>query len=148
MIISLKAEGRKGMEEKKITILNDDAIESGERIKLHVTYNNNLTLKELSEVLNLTNKAINDVNREKGINNVIIGREYAPEVSGIESGSIILYIVLQFVTPVALSVLASFIYDRLTTNKKKDNKQLSEDYYPISINVNGSNNSIDIHIEK
>lgn len=137
------------MEEKRITILNDDAIESGDRIKLHVTYSNNLTLKELSEILDLTNKAINDVNREKGINNVIIGREYAPEVSGIESGSIVLHIVLQFVTPVALSVLANFIYDRLTRkNKKKDNKQLSEEYYPISISVNGSNNSIDIHIEK
>ena len=137
------------MEEKKITILSDDTIESGEQIKLRFTYSNNLTLKEFSEVLDLTNKAINDVNRGKGINNIIIGRDYAPEVHGVESGSIILYIVLQFVTPVALSVLANFIYDRLTRkNRKNDNKELSEEYYPISINVNGSNNSIDIHIEK
>ena len=38
-------------------------------ITIHIDYNETLTLKEFSEVLDLINKAINDVNRENGIKN-------------------------------------------------------------------------------
>ena len=74
-------------------------------ITMHMNYNEALTLKELSEILDLINKTINDVNRENGIrNNVELGKKYPTEVIGVDPGSIIIHILTNFVAPVALSV--------------------------------------------
>lgn len=122
-------------------------------VSIHISYNESLTLKELSEVFDLTNKAINDVNREKGITNAKIGKEYAAEVTGVDSGSIILHILTNFVAPVALSVLANFLYERLKSigskKDKKEKKQIKDNTaYPIVIIVNGNENLMDVNITK
>ena len=139
------------IEEKVIEIVNEGLIMPKTPITVHIDYNEALTLKEFSEVLDRINKAINDVNREHGIkSNAKLGKEYAAEVTGVDSGSIIVNILTNFVAPVALSVLASFIYDRLKNiGAKKDNKSIKEEAgYPISISVNGDNNLIEFNITK
>lgn len=134
-----------------INIISDRSIQQRELITIHIDYNESLTLKELSEVIDLINKAINDVNRENGIkNNATLGKEYAAEVTGVDSGSIVVHILTNFVAPVALSMLGSFLYDRLKNiGAKKEKKQVKTDTaYPISINVNGNDNLIEFVVTK
>lgn len=134
-----------------INIISDRSIQQKELITIHIDYNESLTLKELSEVLDLINKAINDVNRENGIkNNATLGKEYAAEVAGVDSGSIVVHILTNFVAPVALSMLGSFLYDRLKNigAKKEKNQVKTDTAYPISINVNGNDNLIEFVVMK
>ena len=138
-------------EEKVIQIINESTILPNTSFSIHIDYNEALTLKELAEVLELINKAINDINRECGIkNNAKLGKDYAAKVTGVESGSIVVHILTCFVTPITLSVLANFIYDRLKTivSKKEKNSNKEELESPISVVVNGNNNLIELNITK
>ena len=138
-------------EEKTLKDINKGTVMTKTPITIHISYNEDLTLKEFSEVLDLINKAINDVNRENGIkDNAKLGKEYATEVTGVDSGSIVVHVLSSFVAPIALSVLANFLYDRLKNlGARKGNKSIKEDAgYPISISVNGDNNLIEFNITK
>ena len=133
--------------EKCIQIIKEGEITSQSSITIHIDYNESLTLKELSEVLDIINKSINDVNRGNGIkDNAKLGKEYAAKVAGVDSGSIIVHILTYVVAPVALSILADFLYDRLKNIGAKKEKENSA--YPISISVNGDNNLIELNITK
>ncbi len=59
-------------------------------------------------------------------------------------------ILTNFVAPIALSVFANFLYDRLKNiGAKKENKSIKEDTrYPITISVNGNDNLIEFNIVK
>lgn len=134
-------------EEKSIQIINEGEITTQSPITIHINYNESLTLKELSDALDRINKAINDINRDNGIkDNAKLGKEYAAKVAGVDSGSIIVHILTYVVAPVALSVLANFLYDRLKTIGAKKEKE--DGAYPISISVNGNNNLIELNITK
>ena len=133
--------------EKCIRIITEGEITTQSPITIHIDYNESLTLKELSDALDRINKAINDVNRDNGIkDNAKLGKEYAAKVAGVDSGSIIVHILTYVVAPVALSVLANFLYDRLKTIGAKKEKE--DGAYPISISVNGNNNLIQLNITK
>lgn len=136
-------------EEKTIHVRNEGTVIPNSLFTIHIRYDETLTLKELSEALELINKAINDINRQSGINNSKLGREYAAKVDGVSSGSIVVNILAHLVQPVALSMLASFIYDRLKSIGAKKRKNLiNEDVgYPISMSVYGNNNLIEINIK-
>lgn len=139
------------MEERAIKIIKERTITSKDPVTIHITYNESLTLKEFSDVLDLINKAINDVNREYGIkSNVKLAKEYAPEVTGVDSGSIVVHIITSFVAPIALGMLGNFLYDRLKNiGAKKEKNQINpETAYPISISVNGNDNLIELNITK
>ena len=136
------------MENENIKIVSDQLIISDNEIKMHISYDDKLTLKELTEILDLTNKAINDINRENGVgNNATIGKKYATEVTKVEQGSIVLSMVMYFVVPVSTSILAAFLYDRFKTIGSKKNKPSEEDC-KVNIIVDGNNYNIDIHISK
>lgn len=120
-------------------------------VTIHISFNESLTLKELSKVMDLINLAFNDINRKNGVTSTVkIGQEYAAKVAGVGSGSIILYILTSFVVPITVGILADFLYDRLKTigAKKEKNQVKLDTAYPISINVNGDNNLIEVHITK
>lgn len=134
-----------------INIISDVPIREKDTITIHIDYNESLTLKELSEVLDSINKAINDANRENGIrSNATLGKKYAAEVAGVDSGSIVIHILTNFVAPVALSMLSNFLYDRLKNMgaKKEKNQVKTDTAYPISINVNGNDNLIELVVTK
>lgn len=136
---------------KMVNIISEGQAVAKKSVTLHIGYNESLTLKELSEILDLINKAINDINRENGIkDNAKIGKEYATEVTGVDSGSIVLHILTNFVAPIALSMLGTFLYERLKSiGAKKENNQIKLDTaYPISINVYGNDNLIEVNITK
>ena len=137
--------------DKSITIIKDGTVMSDSTFIIHIGYNDPLTVRELSQVLDFTNKAINDINRENGIKtNVKLGNEYAAEIVGVSSGSIVIEILTHFVSPIALSILANFLYDRLKNvgAKKEKGKIINDSGYPISISVNGDNNLIELNITK
>lgn len=138
------------MENRRIKIVSDVSIMPKESVTIHINYTEALTLKELSEILDLINKAINDVNRKNGVGNVKLAREYAPEVEGVESGSIVVHILASFVAPVAMSMLANYLYDRLKNiGAKKVKQQIQADTaYPISISINGNDNLIELNVQK
>ena len=139
------------MDEKALKSIEKETTVSKYPITIHIDYTESLTLKELSEVFDLINKAINDVNRKNGIkNNAKLGKEYAAEVTGVDSGSIVVHILTTFVAPVALNIVASFLYDRLKGigAKKEKNLPKEDTGYPISVTVNGNDNLIEIHIIK
>lgn len=143
---------RREIEEKRNIMIDGDAqIEPGEHISLHITYDRNLTLKELVNVVDATNKAINDVNRANGISNQIIGKNYTPVLFNVKSGSIVLEVVVPLVATVPLSVLGNFIYDRLKDaldGRKKEKKRDKDvhDEHIISITVDGRSNNYDVTI--
>lgn len=150
-IIEIQGDEKMNIKEEAITIIEEGTIIPKAPITIHIDYNESLTLKELSDVLDLINKAINDIHRDSGMrNNAKLGKEYAAEVTGVASGSIVVHILTNFVAPVALSLLANFIYDRLKSiGAKKEKKQINSDTaYPISINVNGNDNLIELNITK
>lgn len=131
-----------------VEIVNDITMDAQGSIRVHITYDKSLTLKELSETLDLINKSINDFNRDNGVtNNGKLGKNYASEVESVEAGSIIVNLMVNVIAPVALSVLANYIYDRVKqigVNKKPNNESVK---YPVDITVNSSaGNEVSIHI--
>lgn len=76
-------------------------------MRVHLSYEDELALKELSELLDLINKSINDFNRSNGVNNNSrIGKEYSLQVKSVESRSIVVNLLINVVSPVLLSALA------------------------------------------
>lgn len=139
------------MNNKEITIKNDIELMSDDIIKIHFMYNNELSLKELSELLDLTNKAIHDFNRDNGAGNKNIETTYPTKVKSVENGSVILNILINIVSPIMIGVLSNYIYDRIIMLGKKkkstDNPGNNKNpKYPIYISVYGNENKIDINI--
>ena len=120
-----------------------------DKFAIHISYNEALTLKELTFVLEQINKAINDVNRDNGVkSNNTIGTKYAPAIVGVESGSIILHIIANFVLPITLNVLANAISKRLFEKKQEKTQKNADMDCHISINVTGNDNLIECKIIK
>ena len=70
-------------------VTNDRKSENTQMIKLHILTDESWSISELIEVLDLTKTSINYVNRQFGINsNQKLGNEFAPQVIGVEKGSI------------------------------------------------------------
>ena len=132
----------------------NDVIEESttkKEITIHIDSNELLTLKELSEILDIINKTINYINRENGIkSNAKIGKEYAAEITGVDHGSIVINMLVNFVKQISLSVLADCLYERMKKIWSKKEKKTGDGdiKFPIYINVNGSGNLIDINITK
>ena len=149
--------------EKKIMSCEELSLSEKNKITLHFTYDNNLTLKELSDLLDLSNKAINDFNRANGVSNQAVSKQYAAEVGSVKEGSVIVEILQNFVVPLSVTVLGAFLVDRLkqwgqkksAKEEKKpvepvdDGKTISaHSKYPIEISTNNvaGNVTYNIHI--
>lgn len=114
-----------------------------ENFKFHITYNTNMTLKELSELLANINVAINNYYRDNGIRNNTVS-SYAPIVNKVDNGSILLDIAIAVFSGLTATLLAEFIMDRirkLQKSEKKNDKNLNN----VCI-VAGDDNTINIHI--
>ena len=100
-----------------VEILKEVELKNTDIVKYHITYDEHLTIKELSEVLDVMNKSINDINRSNGIkNNAEIGKRFAPTVSNVENGSIIMDIIVNLVVPITTGIMANVLYDKLTNH--------------------------------
>lgn len=110
------------------------------KIEIHITYDNDLTLKELLEILNLFNLSINDCYRERGLNNFQI-RKCATLVNTVKEGSIwvelglpVLEFVGEIVKDIAPEMIAAcFMY---RCNKKKESNEKSSLFSSFNININ------------
>ena len=114
---------------------------------IHITYGRNLTLKELSEVLNLINLSVNDYYRDNGINNFEIGR-YAPSINGVKEGSIFFDIVIPIFETVCseaitVETVVQYILSRLNKMETKKGHSPINLYFNINI---GTNNTINMNV--
>ena len=113
---------------------------------VHITYDQKITLKELSEVLNLINLSINDYYREKGINNFQIGR-LAPSVTGVKEGSIFFDIVIPVIETICseaitVETIMAHILNRLNRPKQEKSRQT---HIYVTFNI-GKGNTININV--
>ena len=129
-------------------VTNDRKSENTQMIKLHILTDESWSISELIEVLDLTKTSINYVNRQFGINsNQKLGNEFAPQVIGVEKGSIELFIAALFNNPVGSGLIANLIFAgfQMAIRKLRDRKKKKEyeaDPYDIKVNVVGDNNII------
>lgn len=108
---------------------------------IHITYDKNLTLKELSDLLNRVNLSINDYYRDNGISNNTIW-QYSPIVNKVGNGSILLNIGVTVLSDVTSTLLAEYIINRITKWRKSKNDNVINNIYIEA----GDNNVINIHI--
>jgi len=110
-----------------------------EKYKIHISYNNNLSLSDLNKILECINFGFNEINRNLGVRSNKQIKEMNPEIINIDKGSLILELIVNFLAPVAVNIVSSIIIDRLK-NKKENN---------ITLNINNSDEKeviINIHV--
>ena len=98
-----------------------------QNVRLHISYNENLTFNEFSILMNSINLAFNDVNREAGIISAKELNALSPIIVNFDKGSILLDVIIPFLVGVSINVVSSAITNRILRKKQKN---------------------IDIHIEK
>lgn len=90
-----------------------------EKYVIHLTYDEDLNLSCLNNVLDAISKGFNDINREfgkKGNNEI---NKYNPVISGIREGSLIIDLIVSFVVSVGGGIVSNYIYNRLSKLKEK-----------------------------
>ena len=116
---------------------------------IHITYERDLKLKELSELLKVVHLSFNDCFREKGIKSRSFNN-LAPVVSKVKEGSIVLEIlmpvleelrpILEEITPKLIAKFIEWRLNRIIEKKKNRN-------YTNCIQVEaGANSTININI--
>ena len=91
-----------------------------QKLRLHITYNNNLSFSEFNKICDSVNKAFNDINRESGLISVKQIKEHGAIITNIEKGSIFFDFVIPFIIDVSSGMLVNFISSRLF--KRKNHK--------------------------
>ena len=143
---------------REIEVLSDSDLGMESSVTLHFTYEHDLTLRELADVLDLSCKAINDINRKNGITSTIaLSKQYSTKVLAVKEGSAIFVLAVRYAEAIATSMFATYLYDRLkiwgqSSKQRIEQQGMDEDAkrnmppakYPISIIVNGG--TVDIHI--
>ena len=98
-----------------------------------------MTLKKLTEVLQVINLSVNDYYRDNGISNREVGL-YAPVVNQVEKGSILIEIAISVFSGVTASLLTEYILHRIRQGKNKDD---------CNIHIEaGNSNIIHIHVNR
>lgn len=145
------------MKKYDIVVQEDKLLEESDKVTLHFTYDRNLTLKELTEVLDMTNKAINDFNRDNGVKSgYALSKRYATEVAGVKEGSYVFDLIINVAIGLTTGVLGNCLFERykMWRAKKKETPEdapavlVEEDApakYPVSITVNGGTVNVHIH---
>ncbi|MDE6302621.1 MAG: hypothetical protein K2M36_03425 [Clostridia bacterium] len=90
--------------------------------EFHITYDNNLDLPELIDILTLINKGVNQLNLQNGVNNSSKLGNYHPVVQEVNKGSIDFKLLLSLIAPLAIKgieFLVDFIKSKLSQSKKR-----------------------------
>ncbi len=111
--------------------------------KFHITYDVNMTLKELSDLLCAINLSINDYYRDNGVGNAKISL-YAPVVNEVDKGSIVLDLAVSVFSGLTSTLLTEYILNRIK-NVRKFNVERTKDLNNVRVEC-GNNNTINIHI--
>ena len=114
-----------------------------EKYRVHITYDENICLAFLNKVLDAVSKGYNDVNRDLGVKNNKEISELSPIIDNFKEGSLILELIVSFISGVASGIVANAIHDRLKKIKDKN----------VDIELNYKENAdgtkeINIHIHK
>ena len=112
-----------------------------QKIVFHISSTNEMTLKYLSETLDLINLSVNDYYRECGIKNNTINK-LSPRVTHVSEGSVYLELAMLVMNHFVAPLLIELIKTRL--RKKECNSRGKTCHENIS--VIGDNNVININI--
>ena len=106
---------------------------------IHITYNEALTLKELSELLHLINLSVNDYYRDNGVSNQYIAN-FSPTIEKVKEGSIIFELLFPEFFDITAQIIAEYIIPRLRTmwNNEKNREQNRD------IKIEANNNTVQI----
>ena len=120
-----------------------------ETIRLHITYTNDLTLLELSNLIREVDIAINDINRDHFQVKRNETSKYETKVFGVEKGSIILDLAVGFAGSLLASLLVEGIKARFN-KQKAESKKIEEFHKKIDVDIvqDDNRNEIHIHVEK
>ena len=107
-----------------------------EKCKIKITYNQNLSLIDLSKVIELISKGFNDVCRNYTKDQKVVSKAN-PKIDNVEKGSIILELFLEAFLSVAiqvtLSMIAEHIKKRFVQNNRKIKIEVKDDGIIIHI---------------
>lgn len=124
-----------------LTIGDIPKVNSTAIFNIHITYQENIKLKELADLLNTVDLSVNDYYRDSGICNNKLN-QFSTVVSKVQNGSIWLEIIISVFSGVTSAVLAEYMLQRMRKNKEKCDD--NEGYIRIEA---GDNNTINIHID-
>lgn len=113
-------------------------------LTIHITCNENIKLKDLSNLLDTINLSVNDYYRNNGIGNNKLSK-YAAIVNKVGNGSILLEIAIDMFVPVTASMLAEYVLNRM---RKQKNTHNGPNNGLDNIHIRAEDNcTINIHID-
>ena len=104
---------------------------------IHISSSQGLTLKNLTDALNILNLSINDYYRDNGVVNSVIS-DFSPSIKGVQEGSVILEIAISIFTTVTSALLVEYIKSRFEKKKEKSDDRITI----INVYVVGDENGV------
>ena len=120
------------------------------QVRYHITYDNNLTFKDLEDLLKLVRMSNNDIFQEMGIS-----RSEGNDLQKIESihpGSINIFAILKMILSVGMDSLAEKLMDRIRNRIKQKIESCAQNptadkpvycKYKVDVRVNGQTISVE-----
>lgn len=118
-------------------------INSKASFQIHISYQENIKLKELADLLNTVDLSVNDYYRDCGISNSELSR-CAAVVDRVESGSILLGIIVEVVAGATAALLAEYILRRIGNGRRDRDLHIQVgDNSKVNIFIDNENVHID-----
>lgn len=116
-----------------------------DKLRVHITYDNEIKLSDFVKIMDLLNKSVNDVIREHGsVNNRTIAK-FSPTISSVERGSINIELIVAIIGMVTAGLLfATEIVKKI--NIKKENKNQKNHIINQIIVKDCNDSTINIHL--
>lgn len=105
-----------------------------DKLRVHITYDNEITLKELIETLEILNKSLNDVMRLETKNNHIISKNN-PVITSVDKGSIIFEMILSGMFGWGISKIMDFLVERVEDYIFIDKEFIDVDIFGLHIHI-------------
>lgn len=114
-----------------------------ENFNIHITYNENIKLKDLSDLLNTINLSVNDYHRDNGVRNNEL-KKYAAVVNKVENGSIWLEIAIPVFKNLTADVLTEYVLPRLKKSSNSTKHVDTRDNCTMNVYV-GDNCTVNVY---
>ena len=104
--------------------------------RIRITYNQNLSLINLSNIIELISKGFNDVCRNHTKNQRVVSKAN-PKIENVEKGSIVIDLLLDTLltvaTDVTIHLIVEHIKERISKSKNKINVEIKDEEINIHI---------------
>ena len=120
-----------------------------DKLRVHITYDNEIKLSDFVKIIDLLNKSVNDVIREhSSVNNRTIAK-FSPTISSVERGSINIELtvaIIEMATAgiILIAEIVKYANMRLENEKEKGKNIINNNIYN-QCNITHNNSEIEIH---